>query len=1135
MAASHLKAIATLLSDDDSLLSSPLSSPLFTTTDTVSNQQTKFEKKQAERIEKLKATQDRINRMKKQRRSPVKQQQVRRESNATAKVVSGTPANTPVKPIANDRVDNNEAREDKNGIFSPTRPTTATANNNRTSMLVGQPRLMVHTTSRNTGADDNRVRATADRATADRATADRVSVDIVIEEEEATPDSYIGELEEITPTLLLQFNNSSSNGDELLDNELKLVDGLEEVEERGCTGELEEDELEANRGNNRRETASAEELQLTLQDYQSSTTQQQQQSISNEIVFGNPNNTKQFELANVKQRAEAINIWKAQKEILEKNMVGSDGYDTGGRSRAREWSVLGGGVKNKGGSNRGSRSRGGRKSLGCVRELDTGNDMGLLDYKQPEKSMKKMVVPPSFLSQFESSTPKNDEENENCINGIPTTPRRCASSPSPRNNNSNSSSIPSSPRVALSPRNDPRSPRVALSPRVGSIKLTKKKNVVLSPRSNIPPSPSRHSRTVFSSNHLPPISPRTLPTPRATRASSMSPSMGKERLSSFFEDEEEEEDDKVIKVETRGDMVVPSTQLDSVPPTMPRIEATRDIESTKQDDMIPPSTPISKVMEDAMNFLKINPEGGGQVEPDRSNVFFSDDTVKKPTNHQNDGDNVSNGEDCDELEIAQQLAMALDQFLIQEGGDNSGNNDGYEAVKELMSGGNDVLDVEQLALALDKFLINDNDNIEEEDDDVDVGEVSMVKEEGEEEVVNGHQQAQGWTETQSKDVQVEKSMDDGYEAVKELMNGGNDVLDVEQLALALDKFLINDNDDNIEEEEEEDAAVGEVSMVKEGEDQGWTETLEDVQVEKSTNQDVGDDAFTFPVNFGAFGESSDSFNGGESDVFFPTSFGTDVQPPVTKKASQRPPKKAKKLTITTSFMTNSSIAVDQHKKLHRKIKICIDDAPELNITRKDIAKEENLFYINQPSPSVGDKACLLNGGPQTSSMPPSPALVVLANGVKAVKVSGHSNNKPMLNLRGLLNTARPISKRDVVSIQKGTSIHSPSMIGLLAASSSSNEPSRLVAMLNKNDIVSSSNEKEVVEGQFFVAPATPTMDSYQQISIRSTKKTSDKIVVPSSSTSVGFGSAKKTRKLLQRIKKGSKNKSSSAFGSLLND
>jgi len=169
-------------------------------------------------------------------------------------------------------------------------------------------------------------------------------------------------------------------------------------------------------------------------------------------------------------------------------------------------------------------------------------------------------------------------------------------------------------------------------------------------------------------------------------------------------------------------------------------------------------------------------------------------------------------------------------------------------------------------------------------------------------------------------------------------------------------------------------------------------------------------------------------------------------------------------------------------------------------------------------------------------MPPSPAVAL--NVVKAEDCS--SNNKPMLNLRGLLNTARPIPKRDVVIIQKSTSIHSPSMIGLLASSSSSNEPSRhsrLVAMLmNKNDIVSSTNEKEAVEGQFFVAPATPTMDSYQQISIGhgSAKKTSDKIAVPSSNTSVGFCGAKKTRKLLQRIKKGGKIKSSS-FGSLLND
>ena len=1028
MAASHLKAIATLLNDDDdNLLSSPLSSPLFT--DSMSNQQTIFEKKQAERIEKLKATQDRINKMKlKRNRSPVKQQQVRRESSSRVAISgSATPANTPVKPIANNRVDssNKAVGEDKNGIFSPTRP-TATTTYHRASML-GQPRLMIHTYK-----------------------------------EEATPDSYIGELEEITPTSLLQFNSN----DELVDNELELVD--DGLEEEGI-----EDDVQNVKGDNRRETASAEELQLTLQDYQSSTTiQQQQQYKEDEIVFGNSSNTNQFELANVKQRAEAINIWKAQKEKIE------ECHHNGGRSRAREWSVLGGGGVNGVSNRRGVGNRGGRKSLGCVRELDTGSgSMKLLDYNQPEKSMKKTMVVPSFLSQFESSTPKNDEENqENCINGgIPSTPRRYTSSPSPRNNNSNSS-IPLSPRVALSPRNDPRSPRVALSPRVGSIngsinsKKKKKKNVALSPRNNIPPSPSRHtslpspSRTVFSSNtyssnvmmtsshHLPPISPRTLPTPRATRAS-MSPAVGKERLSSFFEDEEEN-DNVVIKVETR---YMPSTHLDDVPLTM--LEATiRDIESTKQDDMIPPSTPVSKVMEDAMNFLKANPEGGGQVvdiEPDGSNVFFSD-TNRRGSVAGNIDNHDEIVEDCDELEIAQQLAMALDQFLIQEGGDNSGNNnDRYEADKELMSGGN-----------------------------------------------------------------------------------SNALLDVEQLALALDQFLVNDNDNR----EDGDEAVGEVSsIVKEEEDQGWTETQsKDVQVKKSTNekQDVGDVDFTFPVNFDAFGQSSGSFNNGGSDgdtVFFPTSFGTDVQPPVTKKASQRPPKKSKKLTISTSFMTSSSSTVDYHKKLHPKIKICIDGAPELNITRKEIAKEENLFYINQPSPSVGDKACLLSGsGPQTSSMPPSPA--VADHGVKAVE-DCNSNNKPMLNLRGLLNTARPIPKRDIVSIQKGTSgIHSPSMIGLLASSSSSNEPSRLA--MNKNVIVSSSEKKEVVEGQFFVAPATPTMESYQQISIGhgSTKKTSGKIVVPSSSTSVGFGSVKKSRKLLQRIKKGGKNKSSSsAFGSLLND
>ena len=203
-----------------------------------------------------------------------------------------------------------------------------------------------------------------------------------------------------------------------------------------------------------------------------------------------------------------------------------------------------------------------------------------------------------------------------------------------------------------------------------------------------------------------------------------------------------------------------------------------------------------------------------------------------------------------------------------------------------------------------------------------------------------------------------------------------------------------------------------------------------------------------------------------------------------------------------------------------------------------------MFFIAQQSPRCGDGARLFAFGGQSSSVPPSPmASDAVPASIEMIRGIGNIRTKK-LNLKGFL----PAPKRSDAEKEVN---HWPSADGLLAVPS--NEES-----LGMDDNVSYANsnayeDKSIYEGQFFTTPATPTMDFYPQISINKkfNKKGSAFInqvmnighgtddADDSSGVAAGFGSAKKTKNLLQRIKRtplrGRKKKQTIAFGSLHDD
>ena len=392
---------------------------------------------------------------------------------------------------------------------------------------------------------------------------------------------------------------------------------------------------------------------------------------------------------------------------------------------------------------------------------------------------------------------------------------------------------------------------------------------------------------------------------------------------------------------------------------------------TAASDAVPPPTPISKVLQEAINFLK-TPRGRhilvNSVEYDSDKLFFFSNT----DNHHQDADNYDEDSNVyygktdeeyeHELKLAKELAVALDRFLVNDAKTN-GNDDHRQMLVRRLSEGGTTVDVEQLAMALDRFLITDKDD------------ESVVKKTEAFDFRDGR-------ELESEESHVDDGGWEGWIETPKNATSNNAAMNDEQL-FDDDGFSFPVNFNGCDGGESNGGEVNDVF---------------------------------FPSTFGS------DYN----DDQHPVAAASPQQAVENATNNGMPNKKTNKLTVATSF--NASATVEYHKK-QPKIKICIDGAPEFNPV-KNIG--EDMFFIAQPSPKCGDDACLLGG--QTSSMPPSPAVSdTISTSKETVKgVTGGNRNK-MPNLVGLL-LSNALHKHDTTKAEK-VGNHSPSAAGLLLAPS----------------------------------------------------------------------------------------------------
>mmetsp|Transcript_19594 Transcript_19594/g.47009 ORF Transcript_19594/g.47009 Transcript_19594/m.47009 type:complete len:537 (-) Transcript_19594:107-1717(-) len=534
-------------------------------------------------------------------------------------------------------------------------------------------------------------------------------------------------------------------------------------------------------------------------------------------------------------------------------------------------------------------------------------------------------------------------------------------------------------------------------------------------------------------------------------------------------------------------------------------------------------TPVSRVMEEAMNFLR-TPRGRhirvDSVNYDQADYPFvgirvdgdDDDGGGYGGKRERQRTTMITDEDCeDELEIAHQLAMALDRFLI-EGSDGGGGGSRAESPDEEY--GDDEEDAMRLAMELNKFIVDDDDDGHDDTTELDVG--------------------LGCT--------------------------------INRLATAVtDGFSVERNE-------------SEKSNVDNGGWEGWVETPRKVVPIEA--EEILHDNFSFPVSFNSPGNfagggsaagddsarieastAGPSSNDPNGATFFPTSF--HPQQPSSHPSPTRD-RRPNNLSVATTFTASATV---EYVKKAPKIRITIGGAPELKTMEKEEAEEEQMFFVSQLSTRCGDDAHLLNG--QSSSMPQTPATAssssenasaLLATSGKVVR--GIGNRTKRLNFKKFATT-------EVLEKGRGGNNLTSTKGSLPVVTNSpdkSTDTDQNVSGVNSNTF-RHHREEEVVEGQFFTAPATaPKMDAYHQISISQL----DKVILPTSSpsplvcasksssafktinrgmndgsgnnseASLGFGSAKKARNLLKRIKKthivaGRNRKDAAVFGSLNDD
>ena len=505
----------------------------------------------------------------------------------------------------------------------------------------------------------------------------------------------------------------------------------------------------------------------------------------------------------------------------------------------------------------------------------------------------------------------------------------------------------------------------------------------------------------------------------------------------------------------------------------------------------------AQVMEEAINFLK-TPRGRHiMVDSVKYDVSALTDVSADQFNHTIPSQGLTDEECENELEMAKQLALELNRFLI----DDDQNANLVSGVSEFGQGNG--------------RMVGEKCSTVDEDNDFSSECMMSYSEEMEQirEPFDTAMDQRGCIVEANQQVEFQET---NYHGAQD-ENGF---------------FVNNDRHDEPNGKEDDwEAWVETPKNIKMVDDDGFSLPATFVDGNKYGFHDAAlpavaeDSAMMNEITgFETFSPTSGDQCEGEDEFLFPSSFGLG-EPNESQEVDQSQPRKAN-LTVATSF--DSSTTPNKVHKKAQKIKVSIDGAPQFRPTEKK--PDEELFFIAQPSasPRCGDDAQLLTD--QSSSLAPTPKE---SNGTESSSSNQMVKGIGRINIKGFINSAWPALNHDALE-KKGP--QSPSVAGLLAAPSYEEKETNAV-------------DNNSPEGLFYAAPATPTNNAYTQISINRGDTSEKKSVFLNAGKSAFSrqlrneeeppvnSTAKKSKNLLRRIKNPllGRNKRRGTFGSLNGD
>jgi len=122
-----------------------------------------------------------------------------------------------------------------------------------------------------------------------------------------------------------------------------------------------------------------------------------------------------------------------------------------------------------------------------------------------------------------------------------------------------------------------------------------------------------------------------------------------------------------------------------------------------------------------------------------------------------------------------------------------------------------------------------------------------------------------------------------------------------------------------------------------------------------------------------------------------------------------------KLTASSTKTNDAGRAKNDENKKTPKIKICIDGAPKFQLSEDpNTSKDEDFFYFHQPSPRVGDDACLLASTSPIGGIAKSPSKD-LGENVKTKEtpnkfIQTTSVIGRKLDIKGFFHSAMPVKR-----------------------------------------------------------------------------------------------------------------------------